>query len=50
MAGLFQDKKVKVKNGMATCKKCGKPLDKCVDIDAIKRRQFLRKYLEFMGD
>lgn len=50
MANSFSNKKVKVKDGMATCKKCGKRLDECVDIDAIKRRQFLRKYLEFMAD
>ena len=50
MAGAYSNKKVKIKDGMSTCKKCGKPLDKCVDIDAIKRRQFIRKYLEFMGD
>lgn len=50
MAGAYSNKKVKTKDGMAVCKKCGKPLNQCVDIEAIKKRQFLRKYLEFMAD
>lgn len=40
----------KEKNKVNSCSKCGKAHDKCADIEAIKRRQFLRKFHEFMQD
>lgn len=35
---------------LATCKKCGKPHGECADIEAIKKRNFIKKFLEFMED